>query len=234
MVVLVVVALVLVAGGGAALGPLLRRQARLAGGGAGPGVSSGAARRGIDPFTIGDPWRRFVQEALRAQSHFDDVVGRTRAGPLRERLGEIGRGVERGVGEVWATARQGDVLRSARRRVDRPAIERRLDDARSLAQRSASLEPLSLDDTAARTVESLEGQLASAQRLDEVSARAEQHLRLLTAQLDEAVARAAELAAAAADVSALAGVGDDVDHVVEEMEALRLALEETNGAGPPG
>ena len=52
--------------------------------------------------------------------------------------------------------------------------------------------------------------------------------------MDEAVARAAELSAAsAADVSALAGVGDDVDQMVEEMEALRLALEEMAGAARP-
>jgi hypothetical protein len=47
------------------------------------------------------------------------------------------------------------------------------------------------------------------------------------------VARAAELGvSSAADASALAGVGDDVDHVVLEMEALRQALEETGGRSP--
>jgi hypothetical protein len=52
--------------------------------------------------------------------------------------------------------------------------------------------------------------------------------------MDEAVARAAELAAAsAADAQALAGLGDDVDHMVEELEALRLALEETSGGVSP-
>jgi hypothetical protein len=35
----------------------------------------------------------------------------------------------------------------------------------------------------------------------------------------------------AGDVGELSGVGDDIAHVVEEMEALRLALEETSGGG---
>ena len=79
-------------------------------------------------------------------------------------------------------------------------------------------------------MQSLEAQLDSARRLDEVTSRAEARLRLLQARMDESVARAAELSAAsAADASALAGLGDDVDNMVDELEALRLALEETSG-----
>ena len=81
---------------------------------------------------------------------------------------------------------------------------------------------------------SLEGQLASAGRLDEVTGQAEAKLKLLQAQLDETVARAAEMAAQAADSAALGALGDDVDHLVEEMEALRLALDETGALGAAG
>jgi hypothetical protein len=102
-----------------------------------------------------------------------------------------------------------------------------------VAAKAQADDPLSLDDTATRTVQSLESQLASAKRLDDVTDQAEARLKLLQAQLDEAVARAAELGvSSAADASALAGVGDDVDHVVLEMEALRQALEETGGRSP--
>src|SRR4051794_6344349 len=117
VVVLLVIVLLVVAAGGGALVAMLRRQAAL-GTGAAPTAGLGAGRRGIDPFTIGEPWRRFVQDALRAQNHFGEVVGRARAGPLRDRLGEIGRGLDRGVGEVWATAQQGQSLKVARRRMD--------------------------------------------------------------------------------------------------------------------
>jgi hypothetical protein len=99
-----------------------------------------------------------------------------------------------------------------------------------VSQRIAQLEG-SPDLNAEGTLASLRAQLASADRLDRVTAEAESKLRLLQAQLDEAVARAAELSVKAGDVGELAGVGDDIAHVVDEMEALRLALEETSGGG---
>jgi hypothetical protein len=227
--VLLLVLLLVVLGGSAGLFMLMRRQAALHVGGAGV---AGVLRPGggVDPFTVGEPWRHFVQDAVRAQTRFREVVSRSPQGPLRETLTDIGRRLDDGVEQVWATAQQGQTLRQARRRIDVDVVTRRLTDARAIAAKTQADDPLSLDDTASRTVESLESQLASAKRLDDVTAQAEARLKLLQAQLDEAVARAAELgASSAADASQLAGVGDDVDHVVLEMEALRQALEETGG-----
>ena len=51
----------------------------------------------------------------------------------------------------------------------------------------------------------------------------------LDARLDEAVARAVELSLGAGDAAAAGGLEGDVDRLVEEMEALRLALDD---AGP--
>jgi hypothetical protein len=62
-----------------------------------------------------------------------------------------------------------------------------------------------------------------------VAAEARDRLRLLDARLDEAVARAVELSLGAGDVSAAGGLQGDVDQLVEEMEALRVALDD---AGP--
>jgi hypothetical protein len=229
IVVLLVVALLVVIAGSAGLLMALRRQSALGRGGAGLGRGAGA----IDPFTVNEPWRHFVQGALRAQNRFAEVVARTSAGPLRDRLVDIGRQLDHGVGEVWATAQRGQTLRQARRRIDVDSVTRQLGIARASADQAQTADPLSLDDTATRTAESLQGQLGSAQRLDEVTDQAEARLQLLGAQLDEAVARAAELAASsAADASLLAGVGDDVDQLVLEMEALRQALEETGGPTP--
>jgi hypothetical protein len=52
---------------------------------------------------------------------------------------------------------------------------------------------------------------------------------LLNARLDEAAARTIELSVQAHDVSELGGLGADVDEMVDEMEALRQAIEETGG-----
>ncbi|MPY92332.1 MAG: hypothetical protein GEV08_04465 [Acidimicrobiia bacterium] len=195
---------------------------------ASPGTA-GATARGLDPFTLGEPWRFFARDALQAQARFRELVGKTPAGPTRDRLADIGQRLDEGVQQVWATAQRGNTLRQARQRIDVPSLGRRLGEAQRAAEASAAADPLSTDDVAARTVASLQGQLDSASRLDEVTAQAEKRLRLLQAQLDESVTRAAELSASVGDVAALAGVGTDIEHLVEEMEALRLALEESGG-----
>ena len=78
-------------------------------------------------------------------------------------------------------------------------------------------------------MESLDAQLATAHRLDTVIGGADSRLRLLNARLDEAAARTIVLAVQAHDVTDLGGLGDDVDEMVDEMEALRQAIEETGG-----
>ena len=49
--------------------------------------------------------------------------------------------------------------------------------------------------------------------------------------MDEMVARAIELSVDASQVDELGGLGSDVDHLVDEMEALRLAMDETDRMG---
>jgi hypothetical protein len=202
---------------------LLRRAA------APPTAGGRGRRKDVDPFTLGEPWRFFVRDALQAQERFRDVVSRAPAGPTRERLTEIGQRLDEGVDQVWATAQRGNTLRQARTRIDVPTLQRRLDDARASIDAAVAADPLHADDLADRTVASLQGQLDSAGRLDQVTAQAEKRLTLLQAQLDESVTRAAELSASVGDTAALAGVGTDIEHLVEEMEALRLALDETGG-----
>ncbi|MDQ3147987.1 MAG: hypothetical protein M3R01_13860, partial [Actinomycetota bacterium] len=50
-------------------------------------------------------------------------------------------------------------------------------------------------------------------------------------RLDEAVARAVELSLRTGDHIDVGGLGSDVDQLVEEMESLRAALDDTGGAG---
>src|SRR3546814_16969785 len=86
-----------------------------------------------------------------------------------------------------------------------------------------------------RTMEALRAQLATVERLEGVIGEADGRLRLLNARLDEAAARTIELSVRASDVSDLGGLGRDVDAMVDEMEALRQAIEATSGGTPmPG
>ena len=169
----------------------------------------------IDPFTLGEPWRRAVQDALQAQARFEEAVHETRKGPLRERMLEIAGRIDHGVDEAWRVARQGQALVEARRRIDTKDALRELAEVEG--RQGEAFE---------RTAESLRAQLASAERLEGTIDDARARLRLTNARLDEAVARAAELSVAAHDVAQLQGLGDDVDALVTDLEALRLGLEE--------
>ena len=176
----------------------------------------------IDPFTLGEPWRHYVQDAIQAHNRFKAAVQDARPGPLRDRLAEIDERVQTGVREVWRIARRGHDLVDARRRLDPRSIRYELEQAEA-----------HLDDgpAAAGTLEALRSQLATVDRLERVIADADSQLRLLNARLDEAAARTIELSVRAESVSDLGGLGHDVDLMVEDMEALRLAIEETGG-GP--
>jgi hypothetical protein len=142
----------------------------------------------------------------------------------------IGARIGDGVSECWSIARQGDALDAALKSLDVQGIERELaqvqEERRSGSGSGAGAEA---EASLARTQAAIESQLASAQRLRSVAQDAANRLRLLNAQLDEAVARSVEVSLSAGDVSQLGPLTDDVEGVVGELESLRQALEETSG-----
>ena len=178
----------------------------------------------IDPFALGEPWRRFVSDAVQAQNNFNRAVERADPGPLRERLREIGGRIGEGVEECWRVAQRGEALAEARGQIDTRQAQVELEEV--MSEWSG---PARVDSPAARTIEALKAQLASAERMDRVIVDTRDRLRLLNARLDEAVARAYELSVQASDVEDLTGLGEDVDGLVGEMEALRQGLEEAGG-----
>jgi hypothetical protein len=176
----------------------------------------------IDPMAISDPWRQFVREALDAQRRFAKAVKSASAGPLRDRLVEIGQRIDAGVQECWRIARRGDALVDA---IGNLGAET-LDEDLRRAQDAAKATPGKAQD---ETVEALQAQQDSYERLVSVGRNAQERLQVLDARLDEAVARAVELAIRAEDVGELQGLGSDVDALVGEMEHLRQGLEEAGG-----
>ena len=181
----------------------------------------------IDPFTLSEPWRRYVTDALQARARFHEAVESAREGPLRDRLREIESRVDDGLDEVWRIARRGHALVDARRRVDPDSIRQEI----AATQRNAD-QPWAPGSTMERTMEALRAQLATAERLERVIGDADGRLRLLNARLDEAAARTIELSVQAEEVADLGGLGADVDQMVDDMEALRQAIEETGGGTP--
>ncbi|MDP1821284.1 MAG: hypothetical protein Q8K58_15500 [Acidimicrobiales bacterium] len=178
----------------------------------------------IDPFTLSEPWRHYMRDAMQAHQRFQEAVHDARPGPTRERLAEIDARVQTGVQEVWRIARRGHDLVDAHRRVDPEAVRREMEITRANAA-----QPWADEATTERTMEALRAQLATVERLERVIADADSQLRLLNARLDEAAARTIELAVQASSASDLGGLGADVDSMVDDMEALRQAIEETGG-----
>jgi hypothetical protein len=179
-------------------------------------------REHIDPFALSEPWRGFVRGAVQAQARFDRTVHAAKAGPLRDRLSEIGERVKTGVSESWQVANRAQEISTALEQLDTRDARAKLAALERDTSRSS--------DSRSRTEESLRAQIASAERMDAVVNDAQDRLRLLDARLDEAAARAVELSVEASDEGML-GLSSDVDDVVTDMEALRQALEETSN--PP-
>jgi hypothetical protein len=136
----------------------------------------------IDPFAIGEPWRRFVRDAMRAQSAFERTVQQCRPGPVQERLALVGRRIGDGVTECWRIARQGNALEKALRQLDVEGIRRELAEVAEERRRQRGNEAAQA--ALARTQAAVESQLASAERLQRVSGHAR---GLALAQVDLAV-----------------------------------------------
>jgi hypothetical protein len=164
----------------------------------------------IDPFEVGQPWGRFVQGALQAQARYQRAVSAIAAGPLRERLDDIGRRIEEGVQTCWHVAQEGAALEDLESGLDLAGARRRL----------------AASDAVGPTVVSLQAQVAAGERLAAMVAEAKERLARLEAGLGLAAATAAELSARRATPAEATGLGDDVEHLVAEMSSLRAAQEE--------
>jgi hypothetical protein len=191
------------------------------------GIPRGPKRDKVNPSAVQEPWRSFVREAQSAQTRFDRTVSRMPQGPLRDRLAGVGERIADGVRECWRIACQGNNLQSAYYQLDVRSIE--MDLAQLQAEKKASAADKSHAESLDRAIAAVKSQQASAQRIGTVAKDASDRLRVLNAQLDEAVARAVELSVQANDVGDIRPLTDDVESLVGDLEALRQGLEETQG-----
>jgi len=85
-----------------------------------------------DLASLAEPWRSSVAEALDARERYTRACATAAAGPLQQRLVEIGRRLDDGVEESFRIARRGTALESALRELDDPdEVRTRLDQARA-------------------------------------------------------------------------------------------------------
>lgn len=172
-------------------------------------------RPAIDPFVVGEPWRRHVSAALSAKRRYDALVSSTPAGPLRERLGTIGARIDDAVDEAWQVARRGNDLDNLVATLGRGALRAKLESSAVTDEERTSLE----------------AQLQAGDRIRATRDDADARLRLLTTRMGELVAQAAEVSVSS---DPTAGLDSAVEDVVVQLEALRQAVNELNQPGTAG
>jgi len=188
-------------------------------------IPRNGATASIDPFGVNEPWRHAVKDAIQARHRYTDAIGAFKAGPLRDALHETGDRIDDAVNECWKVAQQGQLLSTARKRIDDRETQWELQQAAGQIPPGATASP-----TQARTIASLNAQLDTARRMDALVASTYDELRLIHARLDEAVTQAIELSVT--DHGDLSTVSSDVDDIVGSLTALRTAMTSLDGTGP--
>jgi len=176
------------------------------------------------PARLSEPWRSYAEQAQEAKRRFDAVVASVASGPLRDRLDRLSQRLDDGLAESWRIARRGHEIVAAIGQIDTSAARAELDELR---RSGAGAQAGARGDT----VRSLEAQLATTERLAVLADASRDRLRLLDARFDELLARTVEVSVGTGDSE---GLGEDVDDLVTELEALRAAMEEADqAAGGP-
>lgn len=189
----------------------------------------------IDPFAVSEPWRHSVIDALQAQVRFAQAVNSFRAGPLKDTIVQVGIQVDDAVNQCWEVAQQGQLIAAARRNIDDRGARTELARIRSAidagAAPGAPKGSGQANDIQTRTIEALQSQINTAERLDALLSGTNDRLDLLNARLDESSTRAIELSVTnrTSDADAL---GTDVGRIVDDLESLRVAIEDLDHRDP--
>jgi len=174
-------------------------------------------RRRREAQPTGDPvdlaglrprWRATVEEAVSARSRFRALVDRAAAGPMAERLAVLATSIDEGVLATYRTAARAQAAEDALIEMNPEVVN---DQLKAAKRRGSEAE-----------IELLAAQHSSVNRLMNSVDDAEEQLRMLDLRLDAAVARAAELILRPTDTAA---VGQEIDALVTELDALRQAME---------
>ncbi|CAB4557507.1 unannotated protein [freshwater metagenome] len=173
----------------------------------------------ISPGSLVEPWKSLMKGTVDAKKRFGTATRGMQSGPLNDRLLELGERLQAGVDQAWLVAVAGNQLSLARRQINSDSIAAELHQAQTAAPTQRSHQ----------TIEALQAQLSAAQRLDLTISDTYDQLQLLDARIDEMVTRTVELSVSQATTDDLGGLGAEVDSIVNDMEALRQAVEETQG-----
>jgi len=190
----------------------------------------------LDPWSVPEPWRQLLHQAMDAQSRFDHSVADWPAGPIRERLTDLQPRVWADVEHVGTIAKRGAALSgwvagvagtgrpSAQQLADKlRAAEAERTRAAAGSERYASLE---------RTEEALAAQIRALHNASEAESMVADRLRVIVARLDEAVTSLLVLGAGGGETEADT-LTASLDEINDEITSLSRGLAEASGTSVP-
>jgi hypothetical protein len=196
----------------------------------------------LDPWSVPEPWRQLVQQALAAQTHFDQTINDWPAGPIKDRLVTLQPRVYVSVEQVGAIAKRGAALGGWSGGIavpGRPSADQLSGQLRQVTEERQQLgsEAQQRDAILARTEESIAAQLRAVRNAEEASAMTLDRLRLLVATLDQTVTSLLALGVDGAEAGAEI-LETSLAFVSDEIAALHRGLADatssaTNPVLPP-
>ncbi len=187
------------------------------------GRVGGTQQPSIDPFTLQDPWRRHVQNALGARAKVGRAIDMRAEGPTRDRLMDLCREIDSVVARIWEVASEGHRLTSASRLTELSSLERKLTDAESASANS----PADRAEEAQASLASVRTSVEVARRLAAARTDSDAQLRSLGSRLDELVIRTIEVTTVQVSPADSESLRVDLDAMIVDLEGLRQGLQDT-------
>ena len=196
----------------------------------------------LDPWSVPEPWRQLVRQAVAAQAQFDQAVQEWPPGPIKDRLVWVQPRLWADVEHVGRVAHRGASLggwnREAAAGAGRPTARDLSDQLRRAEAERRSVGQHSPDRAAAlaRTEEALAAQLRALRKAEEAAADAQDRLRVLVARLQDAVTALLVLGVDATGASGTESLAESIESISEEINALHDGLADASesalGSGP--
>jgi hypothetical protein len=171
-----------------------------------------------------------MQSALVARQSYRVALRDCPPGPLQERFYDMSARVDDVVEGLYKLVVRAQSLRQYLGRTSATLKETELTRVQSTLR---SLGPGVAHDQVAAQTEALEQQLAARRRIEAAYQNAMAKIDATTARIDQMAAQLAEVVLLGDDaaMAGLPGTVDDVNELVEELDSVRLALDEV-GASP--
>ena len=192
----------------------------------------------LDPWSVPEPWRQLLQQAMAAQTRFDQAVTAWPPGPTRDRLGALQPRLYQEVDQLGSLARQGAAAAGwtgAAYASGRPSPASLGEELSRVQGERARLGDTSSPRSAelARREEAVAAQLRAVHRAAQVEAELQDRLRAAVARLDQTVTELLAVDRSTAVVEPV-GVSSALDELSDGITSLRAALTETTGTPPEG